>query len=167
MKTIEMEIQCKSCDGTGVYVGMCERGGAAVVCKTCKGTGKQHFKFEYEEFTGLKSRDDVIRVYADSYGYYIAPKDVSFGAAIGKIDLRKEGVSYADFKNGVMPEHIKTLVCPMLADQGACHDIKGFVNMCEKLHGGCLWGVSLAKCKNQPNKADCWERFNQGQKSSK
>lgn len=30
MKTIEMEVQCPSCSGTGVYVGMAERSGTAI-----------------------------------------------------------------------------------------------------------------------------------------
>ena len=37
---IEFDCECESCKGTGLYVGMAEREGSAVVCHTCKGTGK-------------------------------------------------------------------------------------------------------------------------------
>lgn len=46
------------------------------------------------------------------------------------------------------------LACPMVADQDACHNIKGFTDDC-----GCPWGILLTDCENQPNKADCWKRF--------
>ena len=158
MPKIEMTIQCQSCKGTGVYVGMAERDGAAVVCQNCKGTGKYNYKFEYEDFTGLKTRDDVTRVYKQSYGFIIAPKVLDFKGH-GEIDMQKEGVSYSEFIAGNMPEHTKQLACPMLADQAACHRIKGFVEECERLDGRCLLGRSLSSCGNQPQKDSCWERF--------
>jgi len=37
---LEGECECSACKGTGLYVGMAEREGAAVVCSRCKGTGK-------------------------------------------------------------------------------------------------------------------------------
>lgn len=162
MKKIEMDIQCQSCKGTGVYVGMAERDGAAVVCHTCKGNGKYKYKFEYEEFDGLKKREDVTRVFKQSYGFVIAPRKLDF-KNIGEIDMTKEGVSYDDFTKGAMPSHIKNLACPMLADQSACHSIKGFTDDCDKLDGGCLLGRMLTSCKNQQNKLDCWKRFEQAQ----
>ena len=158
MKKIEMVIQCQSCKGTGVYVGMAERGGAAVVCHTCRGTGKYNYKFEYEEFTELKEKDGVKRVYKQSYGYVIAPGKLDF-KKIGEIDMDYEGVSYKSFRSGKMPEHIKSLACPMLADQGACHSIKGFVGECENLDGAGLLGRQLSRCNNQPKKLACWQRF--------
>jgi len=71
--------------------------------------------------------------------------------------MDKEGVSYEEFLEGKMPEHIEQLGCPMMADQGACHKIKGFVQKCQEIHGEYI-GL-LSKCKNQPNKAECWKRF--------
>ena len=35
---IDYDQQCKSCKGTGLYAGVGERDGFAVVCHTCKGT---------------------------------------------------------------------------------------------------------------------------------
>ena len=141
-----------------MYIGAAERAGAAVICGMCKGKGFIWFK--YEEFTGLDKRQDVERVYLSSYGYIIAPKEIDFKEH-GKIDLGKEGVSYEEWLEGKRPEHIQQLVCPMLADQGACHDIKGFVDMCETLHGKGMWGISLTKCRHQTKKHECWKRFDQ------
>ena len=74
--------------------------------------------------------------------------------------MDKEGVSYQQFLDGKMPKHIKTLECPMLADQGACHEIKGFVDECQKLHGG--WIGSITSCNHYRMKSECWERFEKG-----
>ena len=41
-------IECQACGGTGLYKGMAERDGAAVVCSCCNGTGKT--EFTYNEF---------------------------------------------------------------------------------------------------------------------
>ena len=158
MPTIERIVQCKSCSGSGVYVGMCERDGAAVVCHVCEGTGKCNYKFEYQEFTGRKKREDVTRVYKQGYGFVIAPAKISFSRN-GGIDMEKEGVSYDDFLRGEMPQHIKKLACPMLADQSACNKIKGFADECDRLHGSCLLGTLISQCNNQINRLGCWQRF--------
>ena len=60
MKVIEFDEKCKSCKGTGIYVGMAERDGAGIVCHTCKGTGCHHVKFEYEDFEGKIVRKDIM-----------------------------------------------------------------------------------------------------------
>jgi hypothetical protein len=156
MKKIEMDIQCQACNGTGVYSGIGECHDVVVICWKCKGTGKYHYVFPYEEFTGRKDRSGIKRVYLSGYGYKIGTGIINF-AKIGEIDMDKEGVSYDEFKNGKMPEHIKTLACPMLADQGACHDIKGFVDGCNKLHGG--WIGYIPDCKYRKNVDECWKRF--------
>ena len=153
MKTID--ISCPSCQGTGVYVGMSERHGAAVVCYKCDGTGKT--EYHYEEFTKRKVREDVTRVYKSSYGYVIAPKELEF-KNYGGIDMRKEGVSYEEFLNGDTPKHIEKLGCPMMADQGACHSKDGFIDECFSC--GLMYGGSITNCKHQKYKAECWERFN-------
>ena len=152
----EIKIKCQSCKGSGLYVGIGERDGAAVVCSMCNGEGFVFFK--YEEFIGIEKREDVERVYIPSYGYVIAPKEIDFKEH-GKIDLRKEGVSYEEWQSGKKPKHIKQLVCPMIADQGACHKIKGFFKECERLHGTCLLGVRPRTCNHLSKKEECWKRF--------
>jgi hypothetical protein len=163
MPNFEKLIECPACRGAGVYVGMAERGGAALVCYKCKGTGAYQLKIEYEEFTGRKERPGVKRVYLSGYGYVIAPKKLDI-RNIGEVDLSLEGVRYEDFINGKTPEHIETLACPMLADQSACHAIKGFTDGCEKLHGGTLLGLRLTSCNYYPNRSECWKRFREGGK---
>ena len=72
--TIEFDQKCKSCKGTGLYVGMGERDGAAVVCHRCDGTGKYHFKHEYEDFDGRLKRENIKRVYAANVGRNCNPQ---------------------------------------------------------------------------------------------
>lgn len=161
MKILKKNIECRSCGGTGIYVGMGEQDGASIICRTCNGTGKEEFEFHYNEFTKRKKRKGIKRVYLDGMGYCIAPKKINF-ENIGEIDLSKEGISYEEFLNGKMPNHIYKLGCPMLADQGACHGIKGFVDKCEDLNGG--WVGNISSCKNIKNKKECWDRFEKARK---
>lgn len=163
-KKIKMDIECQSCDGTGVYVGMGEREGASVICRICEGTGKENFVFEYNDFKGRKKRKGIKRVYLSGMGYCIAPKKIKFEKQ-GEIDLTKEGVSYKEFLLGQKPKPIKSLGCPMMSDQSACHDIKGFVDECNKLNG--KWINYIPDCKHQCKKSECWERFEQKQRRSK
>jgi hypothetical protein len=159
-KTIDLKIECPSCKGTGLYSGMGEGKGVAVICNNCKGTGKFNYKYTYKPFTGRKERKDVKRVYLSGLGYRIGLGKINFSNGIGEIDMDKEGVSYDEFINGKMPEHIKKLGCPMNADQGACHAKKGFVNTCNEL--GLSLGGLITNCKNQPNRLECWKRFKKG-----
>lgn len=158
MKKIEMDIECSSCSGTGVYVGIGERGGAGVVCYHCKGTGKYHYSFSYNEFIGRKIRSDITRVYTSSYGYVIAPeKNININGK--NVDLSKEGVAYSDFCKGEMPKHSTAFGCPMLADQAACHEIHGFVDRCNKEHGQYLSFIPQCNCND---KTACWTIFKRG-----
>lgn len=159
MKEIRMIIQCPSCNGTGVYVGLGEGEGTAVVCSTCKGRGWYEYVYNYNEFSGRKHKDGVDRVYLDGYGYKLGSGKINFDG-VGEIDMDREGVSYKEFVAGKMPTHIEKLGCPMTADQGKCHDINGFVDRCNSFNGG--WLNTLADCKNMNNKAECWEIFNRG-----
>lgn len=160
MPKIEMDIECPECNGTGLYQGMAEGNGTAVICYNCDGSGKYHFAKEYEEFTGLKKRNNIERVYLSSMGYFIGLGKRRYDG-IGIIDMDKEGISYQEFLQGQKPPHIKTLGCPMLADQGACHDIKGFTEKCNKLNDG--WISFIPNCKNRHRMAECWERFEKGE----
>ena len=157
---IKLKIECKSCGGTGVYQGIGEMDGAGVVCYSCNGTGCQNYVFDYEKFTKRKTTRKVKRVFLSGYGYCVGIKPITLDSGI-YVDFSKEGVSYKDFLNGKQPQHIKTMVCPLLADQGACHSIKGFHDKCVELNGGCI-GV-ITSCKYSMNKNECWERFKKGE----
>lgn len=154
MKTVKAE--CSSCSGTGLYAGMAERDGAAVVCFQCKGTGRKDIT--YTPFTARKRRTGITRVYKKGTSYVIAPKVIDF-EGIGKIDLSKEGVTYEEWLSGVNPKHIRQLGCPMMTDQSACHGVDGFTDVCNKLNGGWLSIIPTCKCEN---KSACWERFDEG-----
>lgn len=156
-KIIDIEIECQSCNGTGVYSGMAERDGAALVCHTCEGKGKKQHVFRYNEFTGRKKSEKVKRVYKAGYGFVIGTGVIGFSDA-GKVDMSKEGVSYEEFLQGKMPNHIEKLACPMMADQGACHKIDGFTDKCNELNGG--WVGVLSKCNHRKKCSECWTRFN-------
>jgi hypothetical protein len=155
-KEITIEIECPSCSGTGIYMGMGEKEGASILCHTCKGTGKS--TYTYNPFTGRKIHDRASRVYLRGYGYCISTGITQF-KGVGPIDMSKEGVSYQEFLDGKMPTHIEKLACPMMTDQGACHDKKGFVNICEEKNGG--WFSVLSSCKYQCKKGECWDRFHE------
>jgi len=158
METIKLKIECQSCNGTGVFQGMAEKSGASVVCHTCKGTGCEDYRFTYTPFTKRKEKEGVKRVFITGYGYCVGTKPITLDNGIF-VDFSKEGVSYEEFLSGKMPEHIKHMGCPMSADQGACHDIKGFTDVCNELNGG--WLNYIPSCIIS-DKIKCWERFNRG-----
>jgi hypothetical protein len=89
METVESE--CTACDGTGLYRGMCEPDGVAVVCLACDGTGCAIIK--YRPFTKRKGRRGVKTV-RQSGGRIIA---AGAGPAGGS-------VTYEEFRKGKMPK---------------------------------------------------------------
>jgi len=104
---ISLEIECKSCNGTGLYVGTAEREGSAVICTTCEGTGCQDYNFGYTLFIERKIRNDVRRVFKRSCGYVHSADDQK------GIEFSKGGVLYADWIAGKVPKPIKSLYCPL------------------------------------------------------
>jgi len=88
MNTIKIE--CQSCDGTGLYCGMAEPKGTAVVCLTCSGTGCVDYR--YKPFVKRKSKSGVNEVFR-SRG--------SFILSCGKYG---NGISYRQFEGGQMPK---------------------------------------------------------------
>jgi len=156
MPKIDIMIECPSCNGTGLYSGMAEGEGIAVICYKCKGSGKYHFVYSYNKFKGRKKKEGIKRVFLKGTQYKIGLGVINFDK-VGPIDMDKEGVSYQEFLDGKMPEHITKLECPMLADQGACHDTPGFTEKCNELNGG--WIGFLSDCKHQLKKEECWKRF--------
>ena len=63
MPTIEYDEQCKNCRGTGLYAGVGELNGAAVVCHTCDGTGCHSVHVKYKPFTHRLDRIGITRVH--------------------------------------------------------------------------------------------------------
>lgn len=88
MKIVKAE--CESCSGTGLYRGMCEGPGMAVVCLRCNGTGCQEIR--YRPFTKRKPRRDVKRVHL-SRGTFI----------VGPVGPGEDSVTYEEFLAGKLP----------------------------------------------------------------
>jgi hypothetical protein len=86
----QVEAQCGSCRGTGIYRGFAEPRGIGVVCVECKGTGKRIIT--YTPFTVRQKRDDVQFVQRSAGTLLVT----GVGPTSGKI-------SYADFLAGKMP----------------------------------------------------------------
>lgn len=89
MKTINYE--CEDCRGTGLYSGMCEGPGVAVVCLGCEGSGRA--SFVYKPFTGRKGRRDIKTV-RRSRGTFIA-------TGVGPVGSE---ITYAEFVSGKLPK---------------------------------------------------------------
>ncbi len=85
-----VDVQCESCDSTGVYHGFAEPKGVGVVCICCNGTGC--VKLAYTPFVARK-RCKNIHTVQRSKGTFI----VTGVGPVGK------GITYEEFLNGKMP----------------------------------------------------------------
>jgi hypothetical protein len=154
MKKIELDIECNKCGGTGLYVGMGEHDGAAVVCRNCDGTGKYHYVFTYEEFVERKQSRKVKRVFETNPG---------FGIGEGKKYKLEDygGMPYKDWKDGKPfppKSEMRKLVCPAWWYQSA--DYK------KKPHWDeCIGAGAFSDCKCFKNKEKCWAKFDNNKKN--
>ena len=157
-RRIVIEYECDKCHGTGLYRGVCEKDGAAVVCHYCNGSGsviKTVIPFE-----GKKRLEGVKRVYDSAYNRFISAVDL-MGDDGRIIEFSKWGCTYEEWLAGVEPAPMKGLVCPYLQyNKGIGHEPLG-----EK----CIEGIGpisfpIDKCKHYADKAKCWEEFEQKQK---
>jgi len=142
-KIIEFDEKCPSCNGTGLYVGMAERDGYAVICYTCKGTGKHHFTHTYEEFEKREEREDIRGVVQTNPGICLG----------GNYDFG--GMSYQDWKEGkpfIIGMEMRLYTCPSWWYQSA--DYKKKPEWKE-----CGWGGSFSDCKHFSTKSICWEKW--------
>ena len=154
------EAECESCSGTGLYQGMCEKDGAAVICSCCKGTGRRTIEFTYNKFTGRKDLKVVERVYITAGGYGICAQDITTKEG-NTIKFSEAGCSYRDWKNGVEPKPIEDLHCPYI------HTSQRMQNQEHKAHSlykTCCYeylgfGSSLASCKLFKSKDLCWKEY--------
>jgi hypothetical protein len=145
---IEFHEKCKSCNGTGLYVGMAERDGFAVVCSTCEGTGKHFQKIEYDDFEKRASRSNVVHVLEVNPG-------IGVGTGNGHKLTDFGGMPYKDWlKNGKFPpkSEMRKYVCPAWWYQSANYKLKPDWKEC------CGCG-SFSDCDHFSHKQKCWERF--------
>ena len=146
--------QCKSCGGVGLYVGMAERDGAAVVCNACEGSGREQKNVEYEEFTGRKERKGITRVYRISSGIVLAPSVVKGGVSLDEWEKDSESVN----RRGA---EIRDHVCPAWWYQSADSRKNPNWEECKD-----SWGRSFSNCRHFKNKAHCWDRFDKEQEAA-
>jgi len=85
------EAECGACGGTGLYNGMCEPEGVAVVCLRCRGTGCE--VITWTAFEGRKPSRGIKTVQR-SRGSFI-------GTGVGPVG---KSITYKEFKEGKMPE---------------------------------------------------------------
>ena len=151
---IDIEYECCSCHGTGLYRGACECDGAAVVCRSCGGTGKGVFRAE--PFTGRKIADGVVRVFDSSHGYFVTSKDVITKDGV-ELPFSQWGCTYEDWLNGAIPLPMKGLVCPYN------HYNQNIEN--EPLGDKCRKGIPgfglIFQCIHYKDKEKCWEELEQ------
>lgn len=140
---MEFDEKCKSCRGTGVYVGMAERDGWSVVCHTCKGTGCYHVKFEYEDFEGKSHTSKVTKVLQNNPGFMVG----------GNLDFG--GMEYEDwFAGKPFPKksEMRNYVCPAWWYQ--ITDYKKKPNWDE-----CIGIGAFRNCSSFKNKENCWVKW--------
>ena len=151
------EIECRSCKGTGVYVGFAEHDGAAVVCHSCDGSGKINFSQTFTKFSGKKIKKGVKRVYDGSHGYVITAKDI---ICEGKnFPFSEVGVDYESwFNEGKEPLPLKFLICPYLhTNQSLQSEDKN--NLYKYRCNNKLSFGSITNCKCFKDKETCWKIY--------
>lgn len=90
MAKTTIEVECRTCRATGLYAGLAEPKGIAVVCVECGGTGCQRISFT--PFTRRKGKRSITTV-RQSRGSFI-------GTGIGPTGGY---ITYQEFQQGKMP----------------------------------------------------------------
>jgi len=148
---IEIDEVCKSCEGTGLYVGLGERDGVGVVCYKCKGTGCYHFVYEYEDFKKRLPRKDIKWVIEYNPGICVG---------LGNNRYQFEdfgGMSFVDWKGGKpfqVGMEMRKFVCPAWWYQGVDYSKKPEWDWCNS-----SWGSSFSDCRYFKAKDKCWEKW--------
>jgi len=148
---IEYDCKCPACGGAGVYSGLGERDGFAVVCHACKGKGEVHRIYEYEDFEGRAEKPGIIHVVATNPGICLGLKgeDQTF------VYEDFGGMPYKDWLEGKpfpdKSENRKS-TCPAWWYQSADYEKKP--NWEE-----CMGAGSFSVCKKFSNKDECWDKW--------
>lgn len=157
---IEYDCQCESCKGSGVYVGIAERDGWAVVCHTCKGTGKRHGILEYDDFTKKHIRTDVKQVLQVNPGIVVG---VGKGHEYNQASFG--GIPYSDWLKGCpfdKGSEMRIFTCPAWWYQSADYAKKPDWKECRD-----TLGSSFSSCKHFAGKEYCWQRCDEGHAKDK
>jgi hypothetical protein len=135
------EAQCGACQGTGLYVGMAERDGTAVVCHTCKGTGKTIIR--WTAFTGRKRQEGVTHVLEANPGICVSTKLGGIGGM--PFDAWQAGLTFPP------GSEMRAYTCPRWWYQ--CADSSKLPEW-----DSCGFG-RFTDCKHFDNKVACWARW--------
>jgi hypothetical protein len=84
-----IQVECSSCDGSGLYCGFAEPEGTAVVCHGCGGTGAT--TLTYKKFTHRKKKRGVRKVMGNSPWFTRSQEDYA------------KTISYKEFEDAVAP----------------------------------------------------------------
>ena len=148
MKTIEYDAECDACGGTGLYRGIGERDGFAVVCHRCKGTGCRSVKINYTPFTVRKEDTHVKRVLEYNPGICVGINNEGLNLdSFGGIPYEK-WLSGQGFPLGT---EMRTYSCPAQWCQNTSNFTRGDWDECEL--------GSFRGCSHYVKKSMCWERF--------
>lgn len=149
---IEVDAECTTCKGTGLYVGMGERCGAAVVCHQCKGTGCHKRVIEWDDFEQRKERDDVRRVLKTNPGICVG-EDKEKGPLLEDFG----GMPYEDWLEGKPfppKSEMRQFCCPAWWYQSEAYGKK-------PKWDECIAVGTFASCKQFCNKEQCWKRWDE------
>ena len=145
---------CKACGGTGLYSGMAEAKGCAVICNMCNGSG-----FGINASGERKSVNGIRRIFAHSAGFGHAPTGKYKNEKTGKwFNFEDGGCTYQEWLHGAKPQPVKGLYCPYLWTRQDLQtkDKNGlYKNHCSK-H---LSFGSITDCKQYPKMHECWDIF--------
>lgn len=160
-KVIKMDVQCPACNGTGLYAGITEKEGCAVVCHQCEGTGCFHYEYSYLPFEKRIGIDDINRVFKKSAGFVHAPDGIVDPDGTGPVDFSEGGCSYENWLKGDDPLPLKKLYCPK-SWTGQSWDSE----LCKKLTGA---GDLISRCEKRMNgtMGECWEEWEWHEKTRK
>jgi hypothetical protein len=149
---LEFDECCPSCRGSGLYRGMAEHNGFAVVCHTCNGTGCHRAKYEYDDFDGKKLSDNVHTVIRVNPGI-----GVGIDESRGFTKESFGGMPYKDWLDGKPfppKSEMRKYTCPCWWYQSADYNLKPDWDWCME-----SFGTTFSECNHFCIKEVCWERF--------
>lgn len=143
--------ECRSCKGTGLYVGMAERDGAAVVCGTCKGKGERRETHRFNRSSEMKFPEGVTHVWGTNPGIVLSGLHTN---------VLTGGVPLADhlanpnlvFELG---NELRSHVCPAWWLQSASGAVTPELG--QKCSAACV--TQFSRCRHYGEKAECWKLY--------
>lgn len=153
--TFERDVECRSCHGTGLYSGMAERDGAAVVCHKCHGTGCERITLTYTEFTQRRPAPlETRRVFRTNPGIVIGEGDGYRLEDFGGVPLGEWQQDPTLLTARGTEDRLHT--CPAWFYQNADYKLKPDFNDAERK---CSLGGAFWRCQFFEQKAGCWAKF--------